>query len=187
MNSEISSETIGDVARIDQHGLAQAVVRHDQLEFLVAFADRPENAQHPLAAEKQRVQGARHALDHAGVGDINMFVDLRRHLGHDQKPRDAAVAHRNRLGADRHQNVVLGGAGERSGVALHQHDRHGCRGTQPLLQPAQPIAGNPGQENENLGQQHEDDGEQQQLRRQSARQRHPASGGLRRPDPFIRG
>ena len=177
----------GDVARIDEHGLAQGVVGHDQLEFLVAVANRSKHAQHALAAEKQRVQGAGHALDHADTGDIDMFIDLRRHLGHDQKPRDAAVAHGNRLGADRHQHVILGGAGERIGFALHQDDRHGRRRAQPLLQPAQPVAGNPGQENEDFGQEHEDDGEQQELRRQPARQRHRTDGGVRRSGAFIHG
>ncbi len=78
-------------------------------------------------------------------------------------------------------------AGQRGGVALHQHDRHGGRGTQPLLQPAQPIAGDPGQENEHFGQQHEDDGEQQQLCRQTARQRHPAAAACADPIPLSAG
>ena len=52
-------------------------------------------------------------LDHADVGEVDMLVDLRRHLGDHQQPRDAAVAHGDRLGADRHQHVVLGRARQR--------------------------------------------------------------------------
>ena len=47
------------------------------------------------------------AASGAGRGQVDMLVDLGRHLGDDQQPRDAAVAHGDRLGADRHQHVVL--------------------------------------------------------------------------------
>ena len=56
-----------DVARIDEHRLAQPVVRNDQLEFLGALADLAEHAQHALPAEEQRVERPGHGGDRAGV------------------------------------------------------------------------------------------------------------------------
>ena len=101
-----------------------------------------------------------------------MLVYLGRHLGNDQKPRNAAVAHRDRLGADRQQHVVLQGPGQALGILLHQHDRYRGRRSQPFLQPAQLEIGYRGQEDQHFGDHHEEHGEQHELDRQAAGERH---------------
>jgi hypothetical protein len=149
----------------------QPVVRDDELELLGALADPAVHAQHAIAAKQQRVDGIRHRVQHAFLGDVDMLVDLGRHVGDDQQAGRAAVAHGNRLGADRRQHVVLGCAGKCGRVALHQDrgDRSGSG--QTLLEPANTEACHRGQEEQHLSEEYESDGQQQQLGRQAARKR----------------
>ena len=139
---------------------------------LGAFADLAEDAQHSFAAEEQRVERTRHRGDRSGAGKVDMLVDLGRHLGDDEQPRDAAVAHGDRLGADRHQHVVLQRPRQAFGILLDEHDRDRGRRAQPFLQPAQLEIGDRGQEDQHFRDHHEEHGEHQQLGRQAARQRH---------------
>ena len=161
-----------DVARIDEHRGAKPLVGDDELELGGALADLAEDAQHSLAAEEQRVERTRHGGHGSGAGKVDMLVDLGRHLGDDEQPRDAAVAHGDRLGADRHQHVVLQRPRQAFGILLHEHDRDRCRRAQPFLQPAQLEIGDRGQEDQHFRDHDEEHGEHEQLDRQAARQRH---------------
>ena len=143
-----------------------------ELELGCALADLAENPQHPLTAEEQRVERSRHRGDRAGAGKVDVLVDLRRHLGDHEQPRDAALAHRDRLGADRHQHVVLQCPRQALRILLDEHDGDRSRRTQPLLQPAQLEIGDGGQENQHFRDHHEEHREREQLDRQPACERH---------------
>ena len=105
------------------------------------------------------------------MGKVDMLVDLWRHVRDHEQPRNARIAHRNCLGADRHQHVVLNGARQVGGIALHQHSADGRGGAEPLLQPAQPEIRDRRNEDEDFRKEHEEDRQQEQLGRQPARQR----------------
>ena len=94
-----------------------------------------EDAQHALPAEEQRLERRFHGVHRACAIQVDMLVDGRWHLGHDQQTRGALVANGDRLGAERHQHLVLRGARQAVGAAFDQHDRHrGRRAQRPSSQ-----------------------------------------------------
>ena len=165
---EIENRKAENVEAVADHRRLERLLAHHHLDHLAGVeagvADHPDDAVVGFDIDHERVGDER---DPRGVVQIVGPIDLSRHVHFDDQGAGTGTLHGDGLDLGAFEQLVAQHRGKLAARRRLGGERGDLGGRQALHQPLATEIGYRGHEHQHLGQHHEQNGEQQQLGRQS--------------------